>query len=682
MSVLRASLILPFLGCLAFPGEPRTEFRLEQQDGVPRVQIRAAGEVIAESPREGLWSIACDWRESWPAEWRHGNPTSVEPVGEWTVLRGELQACGGVWSLEDAYRAEGRVVRGVRRFTWKGAAPAPRVTLSVRFQTRAEKASALLPGILYYGNPSGARSGRVPVWTGKPGEEAIFEEHRYPMPFAYLELQDGAKIRGVALHSLPSPAPYGNLRDQWWSLGVTSQEGSREIVLLSGPCAANGKRSSIKAYQRQFAPYDNAYLNVPPGAVIEKTFFLEAFPVDREGAGFQRPVRTSLELFSPYDTGGLPEFAEIIRAKYRYANSRWYEKGDIAGFRKYQDRNQFVMGWTGQAEALGYALPALADGLGDPGALKKAQLSLDFLSTAEFYDGGFHNWYDIDTGRWSGEELLNQGQAMLSIARAIQVGRRKGLNTARWEGFLRKAADLHSARILAPGWRPVSTNEGAFIAPLVMAFELFQAESYRAAALKAGEHYASRHLSMREPYWGGTLDARCEDKEGAAAAFQGFLALYEMTHRPEHLEWARHACDVALTYVVVWDIDLPAGRLRDHMFRTRGWTAVSSQNQHLDVWGTILAPDIYRLGQIDQRQDLQRLAIVMYRTCGQLIDAYGSQGEQMEHTNYLQRSRPAGVEALRGGYNEAWTVFWITAHFLTGAARFQELGVPIWRQPQ
>jgi hypothetical protein len=36
------------------------------------------------------------------------------------------------------------------------------------------------------------------------------------------------------------------------------------------------------------------------------------------------------------------------------------------------------------------------------------------------------------------------------------------------------------------------------------------------------------------------------------------------------------------------------------------------------------------------------------------------------------------VLALRGGYREEWTVFWITAHFLTAAARFVELGLDIW----
>jgi hypothetical protein len=111
------------------------------------------------------------------------------------------------------------------------------------------------------------------------------------------------------------------------------------------------------------------------------------------------------------------------------------------------------------------------------------------------------------------------------------------------------------------------------------------------------------------------------------------------------------------------------------------WTILRGELQacgDLDVWGTTIAPAVYRLGQLDHREDLQRLAIVMYRTCGQLIDPHGSQGEQMDHTEYIQCRGPAGAENLRGGYDEAWGVFWITAHFLTGASRFQELGVPVW----
>ncbi len=655
--------------------QAQTTIHVAGAPNTQRVEVVASGKVYASTPAEGVWSIACDWRDGWPADWHHAAPASIETAGDWTIVKGRMEACGGVWELRDAYRPADGIVKAVRRFEWKGTSAAPKVTLSVRFQAPARKVNLLLPGILYYGNPSGARSGKVPVFTGKPGEEAVYEEHRYPMPFAYTELNAAA---GVALHTVPSPAPFANIKDQWWSLGVIARDNGAELTALSGPCASNGKRSVIKAIQPGFKPYDEAYLNVPPGAIIEKTFYLEAFPVEAEGAGFRVPVRTSTRLFAPWYVEDLPSFAEILRDKYRYAKSRWRERGPVAGFSKYPDRDTLVMGWCGQADSPGYSLQVLAKGLGAPEAVNMARRTLDFLSGAQFYDGGFHTWYTLDKDAWSHHEPLSQGQAMMNFARAIRVGRAARADTSKWEAFLRKAADFHSARILAPYWKPHSTDQGFFIAPLVASSKLFANQTYMRAALKAGEVYAARHVSMREPYWGGTLDAQSEDKEGAWAAFEGFLALYEATHDPQHLKWAEHACDVVLSYVVVWDIDLPAGRLRDHRFRTRGWTVVSPQNQHIDVYGVITAPAVYRLGVILKRDDLKRMGILMFRTCGQIIDPYGSQGEQPHHTNYAQRGDTADVLGLRGGYREEWTVFWITAHFLNAGAQFAEMGVNVW----
>ncbi len=655
------------------------ELQLQEHDGAKHVAITSKGKVYLRSPTEGLWSIATDWRDRWPADWKHVHPDRVERVGEWTILHGSLPTPAGTWQLRDSYRPHEDLIQCVRRFTWTGKQPAKRCTLSVRFVASGGGAKPLLPGICYYGNPSGARSKRVPVYTGKPGEEAIYEEHRYPMPFACIEWADGGSRYAAAVHTIPSAAPYGHVYDQWWSMGLIGRQDTTELTLLSGPCASNGKRSVIKAVQPGFVDYGDAYLDVPPGTVIEKTFYLDAHPVDREGWGFRRSVRKSLDLFEPFSLHALPSFAEIIRAKTRFARTRWVEAGPVAGFKKYPDRGFFVMGWCGQAAACGYAFQVLADKLGDPKLLDMACKSLDFLSGAAFYEGGFHTWYDIRKKTWGRVELLSQGQAMLCFANAIRVGKARGADTSRWEGFLRKACDEHAARILRDDWRPESTNEAFFIAPLCVGAKVFGSDQHRQAALKAGQVYADRHLSMREPYWGGTLDASCEDKEGAFAALQGFLALHEMTGEAKYLRWAEHACDVALTYTVVWDIDLPPGRLRDHGFRTTGWTAVSPQNQHIDVFGVLIAPDVYRLGRAIGSKDLQRLALVMYRSCGQLIDPYGSQGEQPQHTNYAQRGQVEDVYALRGGYQEHWTVFWITAHFLNAAAQFQEMGVDVWR---
>ena len=685
MSLMAIIFIMSGVFSLSSYGRP-LELRTKHDGAGHQVKIVLDGEDVLNSPPEGLWSIATEWKNSWLAGWVHSKPTEIEHVGDWTILRGKLETPAGAWRLSDSYRPEGNVIKCIRRFIWDGAAPAKFVTLSVRFQCRGQGSKAVLPGILYHGNPSGAKSGRVPVYSGEPGQEAIYEEHRFPMPYASLEWSANGSLQGAALHSLPSPVPFGNREDQWWSLGLIAKEQGTELVLLSGPCASNGKRSVIKALQRGFVTYDNTYIDVPPGAIIEKTFYLEVYKVAGKGSGFQLPTRTSLEIFRPYSLEGMPTFSRIIEDKYRFAKTRWYQDGDIAGFKKYPDRDFFVFGWCGQTAALGYALQVLADDLGDTDALQMATRSLDFLSTAEFYDEGFYTWYNFKERKWlqrGRPELLSQGQAMLNFANAIRAGRAKKLDVSRWERFLRRACDFHAKRILKDDWKPLSTNQAFFIAPLCSAHKLFGTDIYRLAAEKAGSVYASRHLSMDEPYWGGTLDASCEDKEGAFAALQGFMALYELNHEPKYLKWAEHACDVVLTYMVVWDIDMPPGRLRDHGFKTRGWTAVSVQNQHIDVFGVLITPDIYRLGQYLDRDELKKLAILMYRSCGQLIDPYGSQGEQPYHTNYgqhskyTQRLKSNDLAGLRGNYVEEWTVFWITAHFLNAAAQFKELGLEI-----
>lgn len=653
------------------------ELIIQKEAGSYRVQI-GGGDALVTSPVEGLWSIASGWESDWPASWQHAHPETFEKSGEWTLLRGKLPIGDGYWELSDAYRPEKGLIRCTRRFVWHGEQPLDKCTLSVRFVVSGNGPRVVLPSVLYHGNPSGAKSGRTPVFMGAPGEQAYFEEHRFAMPFASFEWQSGNVWQGATLHSLPCPAPHGNHQDQWWSLGISAYENFTELALLSGPCASNGQNSVIKAVQPGFVPYPDTWLTVPPGAIIEKTFYLDAYPVEREGAGFQQAVKASLELYPPLVTPDLPTFSDIIRGKLRYAETRWLDHGEVAGYRKYPDRDTLVMGWCGQAEALGYALPVLENHFDIPGGRERAQRSLDFLSRADFFEHGFHTWYLPDVNRWERNEMLSQGQAMLCFANAIRVGREKSMDTRLWEEFLRKACAFHTGRILDDNWSPLSTDQAFFIAPLCAAAALFREPAWQQAAIKAGEVYAARSLSMQEPYWGGTLDASCEDKEGAFAALQGFLALYESTGEARFLDWATHALDVMLTYVVVWDIDLPPGRLRNHGFKTRGWTVVSPQNQHIDVFGVLIAPLVYRMGQLKNSTQLMDLALIMFRSCGQLMDPQGSQGEQPQHTNYAQRGNVDTIESLRGGYVEDWTVFWITAHFLNAAAQFVELGAPVF----
>lgn len=635
-------------------------------------------QTLVETPKEGLWAIATDWQNNWSADWHYASADSMVKEGDYTILSGEIKLPSGTWKLRDAYLQEGDKIKCIRRYEWQGKETLPKVTLAIRWALPVYTKQIFMPGILYYGNPSGYRNcpNCVATFDKDYAREAQFEEHRFSMPFVCAEIPLGNKDFGVSLHTQPSLAPYANILDQWWSLGVSARNNTTELDLLSGPIAMNGQHSVAKALQDKTLPYGDTWLNVKPNAVIEKIFYIEAHPVKQRGFAFKKAIQTSLDIFKPYDSEDMPTFKEIIKSKYKFANTRWYEDSKSAGFGMYRfdTKPEYVMGWCGQAGSLGFALQELKPILKDKRIDNQVQRSLDFLSSSPFNKNGFFLNYIVEKNKWEAQDNVSQGQAMYNFAKAIESARKSGkYNYSKWETFLKKACDLHAARILRDDWNPVSTNEAFYIAPLCLASKMFNNKQYALAARKEADYYAKRHLSMKEPYWGGSLDASSEDKEGAWAAFQGFLAMYEFSKEQKYLDYATHAGYVTLSYMVDWNIPMPPSRLEDHGFKSRGWTVVSTQNQHLDAFGVFFAPAFYKLGKYLHDKNLQRIAILMYRSCGQMINPFGSQGEQIQQTNFAQSGDLSNIYTFRGGYVEHWTVFWLTAHFLNAAARFYEI---------
>ena len=637
------------------------------------------GRTMITTPDEGLWAVATKWENDWMTDWVYAKPERREQSGEWTILSAEMPIKGGVMFVRDSYRqVQDGLVQCRRRYEWRGEQTLEQVNLAVRWRMQGNQMQTFVPGVIYYGNKNGAKVNPniIPVYSGKAGEFAIFEEHRYPIPFVMLE--NTAAGCAAAVHTTPSPVRGAVLADQWWSMGVEAADGYTDFVLYSGPIGYNGQHAVAKALQRTPMKYTNTYINMEPGRVVEKEFYIELYPIKAEGTGFQQPIYTALDLYKPYDADSFTDFATIVEEKYRFAKNRWIDLGNGAvGFDMYEPslRKDIVMGWCGQAGSPGYALQVLAGRLDDADIEPMVQQSLDFLTTypVDEESGMFKLGYN---GDYHSSNHVSCGQAMYNFAKAIVAAKKnKKYDTERWREFLRKACDGQSRRILSDEWSPRSTDEAFYVAPLAIASKLFKSKQYLAAAEKASKLYAERHLKMNGCYWGGTLDATCEDKEGAWAAFQAFIHMYEYTKQPQYLEWAKHAMDVCLSYVVVWDIPLPAGRLADYNFRSTGWTVVSPQNQHIDVYGVLFAPEVYRMGKYLDDERLCKLSKVMYRTCFQLTNAYGSQGEQLQQTNFAQRGDMSNVYKLRGGYSEGWTVFWITAHFLNAAARFEEMGV-------
>ena len=317
-------------------------------------------------------------------------------------------------------------------------------------------------------------------------------------------------------------------------------------------------------------------------------------------------VDDSLDIFQPYSTIGMPQYEDIVKAKYKFSRTRYHETDEYAGFFKFPDffaLKDIVYGWCGQAALCGYAYQHLQRFGNREEMRERAQKSLDFISGAEFFENGFRTAYDTKTKKWKRGEILSQAQGLQNMLMAINSARansvttqqkqskpktnlldvlfsidkkseqanktdKMALDSTKWEAFARKACTFHADRVLKEKWNPVSTNEGFLGAPLALGYKLFGDEKLKDAALKVADYYAKRHLDMREVYWGGTLDAIGEDKEGAWAAFQAFLTAYEITNDVKYLDYAKHAAYVTLTYTVVWNIDMPAGRLADNAFNS------------------------------------------------------------------------------------------------------------------
>ena len=639
--------------------------------------------IAAPLPR---WSVATNWTDGWPSGWVHAEATRMATTGEWTVHHGEIVLPGGTLVLRDAERPSPRaagVTEVQRRWEWTGKAPLEKVTLSVRQRVVMRNARPFLPGISYYDNPAGQSVDAkvIPVIAAaQPLRRGFYEEHRFPIPFAAVEGEHDGALRVEALHSLPSPIRQGNLPDQWWSLGVEYTEAGVELALLSGPVASNGRNAIIKGHQRRWRDYDQAWCVLPPKAIVEKTFFRESAAAERRGFGFEIPMWSGIRLAQPFNPDGFPPLREVLTRKFADTLGRWRQGSNYAGVQAFPAQRPWIdLAWAGQSEAYAFPFLRLGERFNITNRLDLVQRGIDFICTSPFGADGFSIRYDMAKQQWEQRaNPLSQGQAMENLLLALEAARTEpALVTTKWEAFLRRACDFHADRVLAADWKPRSTAEGFLIAPLARAARVLNEPRYLTAARKAGDHYGARHLSMDEPYWGGTLDARCEDKEGAWAALQGFLALHEATGEAKHLDWARHAGDVVLSYVYVWDVALPPGRLTDHAFKTRGWTSVSAQNMHLDVYGVLCAPAFWRLGELTGNQDYQKLARLMYVACGQLLDPFGSQGEQMHQTNYAQHYDYTDLDGVRGDYVEQWNVYWISAHFLVAAAQLEQMGVDV-----
>ena len=147
--------------------------------------------------------------------------------------------------------------------------------------------------------------------------------------------------------------------------------------------------------------------------------------------------------------------------------------------------------------------------------------------------------------------------------------------------FPRKYRDDHSDIDPSGGSTPSATST------LVMGYKYFNDKRYLEAAKRTVD-YLEKNIIEPSDYFSSTLDANCEDKEAAISAVTATYYLAMVTKKQErkhYIDLCEKACYFALSWYYLWDVPFAEGQmLGDLGFKSRGWSNVSVENNHIDVF--------------------------------------------------------------------------------------------------
>lgn len=201
---------------------------------------------------------------------------------------------------------------------------------------------------------------------------------------------------------------------------------------------------------------------------------------------------------------------------------------------------------------------------------------------------------------------------------------------------------------------------------------------------KAIKYYEKLIITL--DFFGDTLDADSCDKEAGVILLRTFLELYELEEF--HISKYLKLCKICANFVSTWiqqdnihfDEDTPLGKLK---YKTRGLTSVSIANQHLDLYGMLIAYDFLKLNKYTCEEIYRTFAIDMIRSSKQLIatpnnllgrdsNFIGWLPEQINHTNwdyFNDKNKAPGYYAI----NISWVHVLVLDYFLKIENEFSEV---------
>ena len=275
--------------------------------------------------------------------------------------------------------------------------------------------------------------------------------------------------------------------------------------------------------------------------------------------------------------------------------------------------------------------------------------------------------------------IRQQSEAVYAVLHYLNYEKKQGRKHLEWEKkmrtllnnmvellkddghFPRKYRDDHSDVDASGGSTPSATST------LVMGYKYFGDKRYLAAA-KRTVQYLEQNIISKSDYFSSTLDANCEDKEAAISAVTATYYLAMVTKKQErshYIDLCAQAAYFALSWYYLWDVPFAEGQmLGDLGLKTRGWSNVSVENNHIDVFVFELAHIVNWLAGQTGEQRFRKIHDVIYSSLNQLlptpqrlcgIGVPGFNPEVVQHTQWDYGRNGKGF------YNDIFAPGWTIA---------------------
>ena len=275
--------------------------------------------------------------------------------------------------------------------------------------------------------------------------------------------------------------------------------------------------------------------------------------------------------------------------------------------------------------------------------------------------------------------IRQQSEAVYAVLHYLRYEKQQGRKHPEWEQkmrqllgsmlelqkadghFPRKYRDDHSDVDASGGSTPSATST------LVMGYKYFGDKRFLKAA-RLTVDYLEQNIISKSDYFSSTLDANCEDKEAAISAVTAtyYMAMVsKKQERERYIALCQQAAYFALSWYYLWDVPFAQGQmLGDLGLKTRGWSNVSVENNHIDVFVFELPHIVEWLAQQTGEARFQQIHDVICSSLNQLlptpqrlcgIGVPGYNPEVVQHTQWDYGRNGKGF------YNDIFAPGWTVA---------------------